>query len=127
MFSPGQRDAYAGSDAFDTLEYMCVPPGERPSYEDALRSGAILVSVECEGPRRTGAQRIIDQAGGLSGDRLKSKSSSPRGRPTSRDGKHPPHGVNSPSLRMKKPAFGPVFLLPQQEKAAAQCCRSFNS
>src|SRR6059058_1538389 len=56
MFSPGERDAY------DTLEYMCVPPGERTSYEDALRSGAILVSVESEGPRRTEAQRIIDQA-----------------------------------------------------------------
>jgi uncharacterized protein (TIGR02271 family) len=75
MFSPGERDAYAGRDAFDTLEYMCVPPGERASYEDALRSGAILVSVESEGPRRTEAQRIIDQAGGLSADRLKISSS----------------------------------------------------
>src|SRR5438067_4076733 len=76
MFSPGERDAYAGSDAFDTLEYMCVPPGERASYEDALRSGAILVSVQADGARRTEAQRIIDQAGGVSADRLKIGSSS---------------------------------------------------
>ena len=48
MFSPGERDAYAGSDAFDTLEYMCVPPGERTSYEDALRNADSLNDLRLE-------------------------------------------------------------------------------
>lgn len=78
LFSADERDEYTGRDAFDTLEYMCVPPSERASYEDALRSGAILVSAEAEGARRAEAQRIIDEAGGLNADRLQLSSSGER-------------------------------------------------
>lgn len=64
MFKPEERDSFDGKSGWETLQQMCIPAGEIPAYEHALRSGAVLVTVNA-GDRNSEAQTILHGAGAL--------------------------------------------------------------
>lgn len=64
LFTREERDAFDGKSGWETLRHMCVPAGEISAYENALRSGAVLVTVNA-GDRGAEAQAILNGAGAL--------------------------------------------------------------
>lgn len=62
LFKREERDTFDGKSGWETLQQMCIPAGEIPAYEQALRSGAVLVTVNA-GDRNSEAQAILNGAG----------------------------------------------------------------
>ncbi|HEU5451801.1 MAG TPA: YsnF/AvaK domain-containing protein [Terriglobales bacterium] len=64
LFKGEERDTFDGKSGWETLQQMCIPSGEIPAYEQALRSGAVLLTVDA-GDRSSEAQAILHGAGTL--------------------------------------------------------------
>jgi uncharacterized protein (TIGR02271 family) len=72
LFAPHERDEYDSGDTIDVLDHMGIPEDEARHYKNALRSGGVLVTVQSDN-RLDEARRILDRAGAVSVDRLKSE------------------------------------------------------
>src|SRR5690348_5078133 len=67
MFAPSERNEYASQEGLDVLEGMGIPDQHRRYYNNALRSGGVLVTVNAGG-RSAEAYSILRRHQGMTSD-----------------------------------------------------------
>lgn len=67
MFAPGERSEYTSQQGMDVLEGMGIPDEHRRYYNNALRSGGVLVTVNTGG-RSAEAYSILRRHKGMTSD-----------------------------------------------------------